>query len=107
MRFDTHIPVKLHDAYQARHEPEAQQLFARLYWAFLIVFLVIGIIASLGWGAREFLQEPQTDAGLDIRPQPIFSRAELVTVIQGFEARSERFEARVKAPITIKDPSAK
>lgn len=107
MRFDTHIPVKLRDAYQARHEPEAQQLFARVYWAILIVIFVIGTIASLSWGAREFLHKPQGDAGLDVRPQSIFSRAELMTVIQGFEARSQRFETRLKAPVTIKDPSAK
>jgi hypothetical protein len=106
MRFDTDIQVKLRDAYAARHEPEAIRILARIYWAFLIVLFSIVVITAVAYGVWEFFRTPTPDAGLSgVRPQTAFTRAQLQELLEKFDARAEKFEEHMTAPVGAKDPS--
>ncbi|OGG58576.1 hypothetical protein A2765_02525 [Candidatus Kaiserbacteria bacterium RIFCSPHIGHO2_01_FULL_56_24] len=106
MRFDTNIQLKLRDAYAARHEPEAARFLARVYWAFLIVTLAMVVVLSILYGVWEFMQAPQRDESVTgLHAQQVFTRAQLDTVLQGFDARAARFQTRMTAPVSAKDPS--
>ncbi len=106
MKFDTNIQMKIQDAYAARHEPEAQRLLARAFWAFLVV--TFGVVASMGiaYGVWQFLLVPQhNDTTVGVRPQTIFTRAELEATLKSFDERAARFQTRMTAPVSAKDPS--
>lgn len=106
MRFDTDIQVKLKDAYAARHEPEAIRLLARMYWAFLIVGLTLTVVTAISYGVWEFFRMPAPDSGASgVRPQTAFTRAQLQELLGKFDARAEKFEGRMTAPVPSKDPS--
>ena len=106
MRFDTAIKVRIRDAYAARHEPEATRVLARIYWTVIVVLLALVVAASIIYGAWEFFQTPvQDENALNVHPQAIFTRAQLQGILDGFDARSERFELRMTAPAAAKDPS--
>ncbi|OHB18799.1 MAG: hypothetical protein A2854_02955 [Parcubacteria group bacterium RIFCSPHIGHO2_01_FULL_56_18] len=106
MRFDTDIQVKLKDAYAARHEPEAIRLLARAYWAFLILGLTFTVITVISYGVWEFFRMPTVDAGTSgMRPQTAFTRAQLQELLDKFDARAEKFQERMTAPVSAKDPS--
>ena len=106
MRFDTNIQVKIKDAYASRHEPEAERVLAHIYWAFLVVMLSLTIVLSVGYGVWEFFHVPtHEDATLGVRPAATFTRAQLQATLKGFEDRAERFQTRMTAPVTAKDPS--
>lgn len=106
MRFDTDIQVKLKDAYAARHEPEAIRLLARAYWAFLILGLALTVVIVISYGVWEFFRMPTIDVGTSgMRPQTAFTRAQLQELLEKFDARAERFEGRMTAPVPVKDPS--
>lgn len=106
MRFDANIQVKLKDAYAARHEPEAMRFLARVYWAFLIVTLALIVVLSIAYGVWEFMQAPQRDESASgLHAQQVFTRTQLETVLDGFDARAARFQARMTVPVSAKDPS--
>jgi hypothetical protein len=106
MRFDTDIQVKLKDAYAARHEPEAIRLLARMYWSFLIVGLALTVTTAIAFGVWEFFRMPAPDSGTSgMRPQTAFTRAQLQELLEKFDARAARFEERMTAPVSAKDPS--
>jgi hypothetical protein len=106
MRFDTDLQVKLRDAYAARHEPEAIRVLARFYWAFLIVVFTVLVIASVAFGIWEFFRMPTMDGGLGgVRPQSAFTKAQLQELLEKFDARAEKFQDRMTAPVLTKDPS--
>jgi|GEM_PF-1469956 len=106
MRFDTDIQVKLKDAYAARHEPEAIRLLARMYWAFLIVGLSLTVVTVISYGIWEFFRMPVVDAGISgMRPQAAFTRAQLQELLEKFDARAAKFEERMTAPVSARDPS--
>lgn len=106
MRFDTHIPVRLKDAFAARHEPEAHAILARVYWTVCISFGFICVLGSVAYGAWEFSQNKIQDGTLiDVHPQIQVSKAQLQGVLKKFEERRARFEERLQAPVSIKDPA--
>lgn len=106
MRFDTNIQVKIKDAYASRHEPEAERVLAHIYWAILVVTLSFMIAFSVAYGVWEFFHVPtHEDATLGVRPATTFTRAQLQATLKGFDDRAARFETRMTAPVTVKDPS--
>lgn len=106
MRFDTDIQVKIKDAYAARHEPEAARLLARIYWASCILGLVLAVLAVIAYGVWEFFRMPIVDENaVRVRPQTAFTRIQLQGLLEQFDARAEKFQERMTAPVPARDPS--
>jgi hypothetical protein len=106
MRFDSSIPVKVRDAYAARHEPEAQRLLARTYWSFLILGFLLATMLTIAYGVWEFFRTPAVDDSLsDVRPQAAFTKPQLQGLLEKFDLRADRFQERLTAPVTVRDPS--
>lgn len=97
---------KLKDARAARYEPEAQQLLAHVYWAALIVTLVLISVAGISYGVYEFkrpLQPAEGDVVVGGAKAPL-NRVELQAVLDGFDSRTGMFDERRAAPL-VRDPS--
>ena len=106
MRFSSDFQMNVRDALAARHEPEAQYLLASLYWSVLVSLFVILVIASLAFGLWEFSWTPVSNETIvGARPQAAFTRVQLQETLEGFNARAERFDERMLAPVSVKDPS--
>lgn len=106
MRFDTSLRIKVRDAYAARHEPEAQRVLAQAYWSFLILGFAVAVSAGIAYGVWEFFRTPSADEGLaGVRPQAAFSKAQLQELLEKFDLRADRFQERLTAPVTVRDPS--
>lgn len=106
MRFDAAIKVKVRDAYAARHEPEAQRVLAQTYWAFLIVGFALSVGVAISFGMFEFWRMPSTDESLSgVSPQAAFTKTQLEELLLKFDARSNVFQERLTAPVTVRDPS--
>ncbi len=104
MRFDTRLPVRLRDAYSARHEPEAQRVLARTAWALCTMIFFVSLVASVAFGAWEFTRIPRGAEESGVRGQTGFTRAQIENLLQTFDTRAEEFDARLKAP-AVRDPS--
>lgn len=104
MRFDTKLPVRLRDAYSARHEPEAQRVMARAVWAFCAVIFFISLVAGVVYGAWEFTRIPHGKEESTVRAQTGFTRAQIEGLLKTFDTRAEEFESRVRTP-AVRDPS--
>jgi hypothetical protein len=98
--------AKIKDALEARHEPEAQALLAHAYWSALISLLALIAIGSVAYGAWEFMRPLTQDiSSVTVgSPKAPLNRAELQTVLDGFDERNIRFEERRVAP-ALADPS--
>ncbi|OGG72828.1 hypothetical protein A3A38_02565 [Candidatus Kaiserbacteria bacterium RIFCSPLOWO2_01_FULL_53_17] len=106
MRFETDFQMKVRDALAARDEPEAQHLLASVYWSMLVSLFAIIVAASVAYGLWEFVWAPADDEMIvSARPQAAFTRTELQKTLQGFDERQERFDERMVAPVSVKDPS--
>lgn len=106
MRLDTHIQMKIKDAYTSRHEPEAARVLARMYWAIIITIFAVTASVSVAYGVWEFFRGPTADAtDLGVRPQVLFTKVQLESTLKGFDDRAARFQSRLTAPVPIKDPS--
>lgn len=93
-------------ARDARYEPESQRTLARVYWIALILFFLVMVSAGIAYGAYEFsrpLTPPESEIVVGNRKPPI-NRAELQTVLDGFDMRTVRFDERRAEP-TLRDPS--
>src|SRR5262245_14429774 len=104
----THLDTGIKDALAGRHEPEAFHLLARVYWAGLVSLLAIVTIASIAYGAWEFMRplEAANESEVTVGAQnSILNRAELPKVLDGFDARAARFEELRRSPETVRDPS--
>jgi len=106
MKFDP-VPMKIRDAYAARHEPEAEHVLATWYWAVCIVVLALTILGGVGYGAWEFFKPAgeQVEASVTVGTRKTISRADLQKVLEAFDARAARFETKLRAPASAKDPS--
>lgn len=106
MRFDTDMKMKFKDAYASRHEPEAARVLARTYWASIITIFVLVASTSVAYGVWEFFQGSSLDTSANVvRPKASFTKAQLDTILTGFDGRAARFQSRLTAPVPIKDPS--
>ncbi len=104
MRFDTKLPVRLRDAYARRHEPEAEHVLARAFWAFCTSLFLVAFVAGVIYGAWEFSRMPRPSDGGNVRGQTGFTRAQIQGLLDAFDARAETFNARLGAP-PARDPS--
>lgn len=104
MRFDTTLPVRLRDAYAARHEPEAQRVLARVVWAFCTTLFCVSLCVSVAYGAWEFSRMPRGEGESAVRAQTGFTREQIESLLETFDARAEEFDARLRAP-ALRDPS--
>ena len=107
MRFDTNIQVKIRDAYRARHEPEAERILGQFYWAVLISFFAMSVVASIGYGVWEFMRPesaiPESSASLGAKKT--LTRPDLQKVLEAFDQRATKYENRRIAPVLVRDPS--
>ncbi len=88
--------TKWHDLRAARHEPEGRRALARVYWAMLIIFLIIFSVGSVFYGIWQFtrpMRAVQSEAKLGT-PQIPLQRSELQAVLKAFDERAARFEER-------------
>lgn len=106
MRFDSDISVKIKDAYSARHEPEAARLLARAYWASLVLICAVLVTGGVAYGVWEFVRTPaEPESSVSVRPATTFTKGDIQALLKGFGDRSLRFEERMKAPVSVPDPS--
>ena len=105
MRFDTNVSIKIKDAYVARAEPEAQRILANYFWALLVVLFACICVASIGYGVWQFLQPVDTGAAANLPAKKTFTKEDVDTILQGFDARTTDYQTRVVAPVPVKDPS--
>ena len=104
MRFDNTLPVRLRDAYAARHEPEAERVLARAFWAFCTSFFLVSLVASVAYGAWEFSRMPRASEEGGVRGQAGFTRAQIEGLLDIFDTRAETFDERLRKP-PVRDPS--
>lgn len=106
MRFDSDISVKIKDAYSARHEPEAVRLLARAYWTFLVLVCAVLVTSGVVYGVWEFVRTPaEPESSVSVRSATTFTKGDLQELLKGFGDRALRFEERMKAPVSVTDPS--
>lgn len=108
MRFNSSASLRLKDAYYARVEPEAARVIGVFYWSALICTAFVLIVGSTVYGLWEFMQPQlggQAETNVVIPPKKTFTKASIQKVLQGVEARAERYELQKKAPIPVRDPS--
>lgn len=107
MRFDTNLTIKIRDAYAARHEPEAARMLGEVAWMFMLVFLALTIVGGILYGAREFLRplSAEVESSVSVGARKGVSRADLVKILEAFDARAKEYESRRTAPVPVKDPS--
>ena len=97
--------MKLREAFGARHEPEARTLLARAYWSFLIILFASMAVAAVVYGAWEFTRPLEAKSDIVVgTPKTTLNRADLQKVLDGFDARADRFEERRRVPAS-RDPS--
>jgi hypothetical protein len=104
MIFRRFIPFR--SARDARYEPEAQRVLAQAYWSVLVILGAIVMSAGVSYGIYEFtrpLQPSESDVVLGAGKAPL-NRADLQTVLDGFDMRAQEFEERRAAPL-VRDPS--
>ena len=104
MRFDNKLPVRLQDAYAARHEPEAERVLARAFWAFCTSLFLVSLVVSVAYGAWEFSRMPRASDDGCVRGQAGFTRAQIQRLLETFDARAETFDERLRMP-PVRDPS--
>ena len=107
MRFDTNFTLKIKDAYAARHEPEAARRLGEFFWVVLVGLMVIVIVSGIVFGIREFLRPltEEVESSVSVGQRKGITRAELVKILEAFDARAADYEARRTAPVPVKDPS--
>jgi len=107
MRFDTNFTVKVKDAFAARHEPEAARVLGEIFWAFLVLALTVATLGSVAFGVREFLKPLTVDEepSVSVGARKGVTKAELVKILEAFDARAKEYESRRAAPVPVKDPS--
>lgn len=104
MRFDSTLPVRLRDAYAARHEPEALRVLARALWAFCTTLFLVTLMVSIAYGAWEFSRMPRASEEEGVRAQTGFTRAQIQGLLDTFDTRAETFDERLRTP-PARDPS--
>ena len=108
MRFDLGVPVKIRDAYAARHEPEAERVLATFYWAFLVTLFSLCVVGALALGVWEFMR-PLTGDGsgssVNASGRKTLTKSDFQKVLEGLDARAKSFETRHTAPVLVRDPS--
>lgn len=107
MRFQTDVTVKIRDAFAARHEPEAARVLGEFFWAFVVCFLGIVVAGSVAFGVWEFLKplSEETESSVSVAARKGVTRAELVKILEAFDARAKEYQSRRTAPVPVKDPS--
>ena len=106
MRFDTNVSIKIKDAYAARHEPEAERFLGSVYWAFLVVALVLMLVGGIGFGVREFVRPIASDSDTTTaRKAKTVSKKDLDAVLTDFDERAKEYDTRKIAPVLVRDPS--
>lgn len=106
MRFGSHIPIRIKDAFAARHEPEARTALARLFWVICVCIGIVFLLLSIAYGTWEFFRSnAQRGGSIDVRPQIQVTKAQLQELLGKFDQRRVRFEERLEAKGVAKDPA--
>jgi hypothetical protein len=107
MRFQTETAVKIRDAFAARHEPEAARVLGEWFWTLLVILLILVTIGSIIFGTREFLKPltQEVEESVSVGQRKGVTRAELVKILELFDARAKEYELRRTAPVPVRDPS--
>jgi hypothetical protein len=106
MRFDFGVSVRIRDAYRSQHEPEAQRILANVYWTALVLFFGAIFVACIGFGIWQFflpLPPAAENAGGGVRK--VFTKTDLIKILDAFEARSLEYQKRRAEPSPARDPS--
>lgn len=100
----------MRDVWRGRSEPENLRYLADLYWYGLLV-VALGIVTGATlYGGTIFLEVLRGGKDeLTILPIGgggiIFNKKEFDTVVEGFAARQQQYEALKETPPAIADPS--
>ena len=107
MRFDTQVSIRIKDAYAARAEPEAARFLGSVYWASLIIFFALVVVASVAFGLSEFMQplSSTSDTIVGAGSKKTLTKSDLGKTLDGFDARATMYNSRKVAPVLVRDPS--
>lgn len=107
MRFSTNFTVKIHDAYAARHEPEAARVLGEFAWVCMAGLLTLTLLGSILFGVREFLRplSLEAESSVSVGARKGVTKVELVKILEAFDTRAKEYESRRTAPVPVKDPS--
>ena len=96
--------MSIREMHESRHEPEALQKLTGVFWNVLLSMLAVSIVASIAYGAWEFIRPAGQDSESLVRSQANLSKTELQTLLQALQNRVVNFEAQQKSPTSVKDP---
>ncbi len=96
------------ETYRGLNEPEYMDVFAGFYWHALVLTGALIVLFSLFYGAQTFMGVQETiasEANLPSASVKDLDKDQLQAALDGFKARSARFNATVSATPTIPDPA--
>ncbi len=108
MSFLTHFSDALRDVWQYRDEPERFRVLTDVYWRTLLALATVVTLSAAVYGGSGLvsLLAPESESPLLSRSGGAdLNRAELKSILDGFEARQDRYELLKKSLPNIADPS--